>query len=76
MVKFVFDYFHIYFSIFFFQHLVTHLINESLQTKDIIQSSFDLLGELMKFNASGYKQFNECIESTSQVYHGFFFLNS
>ncbi|XP_065676385.1 short transient receptor potential channel 4-associated protein-like [Hydra vulgaris] len=49
------------------KHLVHNLINENLQSKEIIQSSFDLLGELMKFNACGYIKFNECIESSKQI---------
>lgn len=32
-----------------------------MKTKEVLQSSFDLLGELMKFNSTGFKEFNDSI---------------
>jgi len=46
---------------------VQHIINEETKSKEIIQSSFDLLGELMKFNSSGFQTFNDAVESDAQV---------
>jgi hypothetical protein len=32
-----------------------------MKTKEVLQSSFDLLGELMKFNYIAFKEFNDVI---------------
>ena len=54
-------------SLFFsFQHLVDHITSEELKPKEILQSSFDLLGELMKFNQFAFIRFDQAI-STKQV---------
>lgn len=42
-------------------------MEERTKSKDILQSSFDLLGEVMKFNAHAFRQFNEAVCSESQV---------
>ena len=44
-----------------------HIVNDETKSKEIIQSSFDLLGELMKFNSSGFQNFNDAIENEQQV---------
>ena len=54
-------------SLFFsLQHLVDHITSEELKPKEILQSSFDLLGELMKFNQFAFIRFDQAI-STKQV---------
>jgi len=40
------------------EHLVDHITSEELKPKEILQSSFDLLGELMKFNPFAFKRFD------------------
>lgn len=42
-------------------------MEERTKSKDILQSSFDLLGEVMKFNAHAFRQFNEAVCRESQV---------
>ena len=39
-----------------------------MKTKEILQSSFDLLGELMKFNYISFKEFNDCITDAEVSY--------
>lgn len=41
--------------------LVDHICSKEMKTKEVLQSSFDLLGELMKFNYVGFKEFNDVI---------------
>ncbi|XP_028410045.1 short transient receptor potential channel 4-associated protein-like [Dendronephthya gigantea] len=41
--------------------LVQHICSKEMKTKEVLQSSFDLLGELMKFNYIAFKEFNEVI---------------
>lgn len=48
------------------KHLVQHITDRDTKSKEIIQSSFDLLGELMKFNSTGFQHFNDAIESDEQ----------
>jgi len=51
---------------FLLQHLVDHITSDELKPKEILQSSFDLLGELMKFNPFAFKRFDQVI-SDKQV---------
>lgn len=48
------------------KHLFDHIVNSDTKAKEIIQSSFDLLGELMKFNETGFQEFNNAVESDHQ----------
>ncbi|XP_057291959.1 short transient receptor potential channel 4-associated protein-like [Hydractinia symbiolongicarpus] len=48
------------------KHLYEHIVTSDTKAKEIIQSSFDLLGELMKFNVAGFVQFNQSVESGAQ----------
>jgi len=48
------------------KHLFEHITDNDTKAKEIIQSSFDLLGEVMKFNADGYQQFNDAIDADHQ----------
>lgn len=41
--------------------LVNHICSKEMKTKEDLQSSFDLLGELMKFNYTAFQEFNESI---------------
>ncbi|XP_032219166.1 short transient receptor potential channel 4-associated protein isoform X2 [Nematostella vectensis] len=43
------------------EHLVEHITSPELKPKEILQSSFDLLGELMKFNEVAFKIFNSVV---------------
>ncbi|CAH3021733.1 unnamed protein product [Porites evermanni] len=43
------------------EHLVDHITSDELKPKEILQSSFDLLGELMKFNPFAFKRFDQVI---------------
>jgi fatty acid/phospholipid biosynthesis enzyme len=38
-----------------------------MKTKEVVQSSFDLLGELMKFNYVGFKEFNDIITEAEVI---------
>ncbi|XP_031558497.1 short transient receptor potential channel 4-associated protein-like isoform X2 [Actinia tenebrosa] len=44
------------------KHLVEHIGSSEMKPKEILQSSFDLLGELMKFNPIAFKIFNSVID--------------
>nr|XP_006817993.1 PREDICTED: short transient receptor potential channel 4-associated protein-like [Saccoglossus kowalevskii] len=44
-------------------HIIRHMIDNDVKSKEILQSSFDLLGELMKFNVNAFKRFNKLITS-------------
>ena len=48
------------------KHLFDHIVNSDTKAKEIIQSSFDLLGELMKFNETGFQEFNNAVENDAQ----------
>lgn len=48
------------------KHLFDHIVNSETRAKEIIQSSFDLLGEVMKFNAAGFLEFNKAVENEAQ----------
>ena len=50
------------------KHLFDHIVNSDTKAKEIIQSSFDLLGELMKFNEAGFQEFNNAVENDAQVF--------
>ena len=51
---------------FFLQHIVEHTLKEETKSKEVLQSNFDLLAELMKFNRTAYKRF-EGIVNTEEV---------
>ncbi|XP_033101532.1 short transient receptor potential channel 4-associated protein-like [Anneissia japonica] len=42
------------------EHLVRHMIDNDIKSKEILQSSFDLLAELMKFNHKAFERFERC----------------
>eukprot|EP00795_Rhopilema_esculentum_P001923 gene1923-16433_t len=48
------------------EHLLEHINNPETKSKEILQSSFDLLGELMKFNEEAFKRFNTYFNADAQ----------
>ena len=38
-----------------------------MKTKEVLQSSFDLLGELMKFNYLAFKEFNDVVTESEVI---------
>eukprot|EP00794_Sanderia_malayensis_P018931 gene18931-20836_t len=48
------------------EHLLGDILNPETKSKEILQSSFDLLGELMKFNQPAFQRFNNCIVTDKQ----------
>jgi len=51
------------------QHLVDHIGSSEIKPKEILQSNFDLLGELMKFNPIAFKIFNSVIDDKKVGVH-------
>src|SRR5437870_2020498 len=49
------------------QHILSSLVRVEWQHKEILQSSFDLLGELLKFNLEAFRQLNELLASGTKV---------
>jgi Trpc4-associated protein len=45
----------------FFQHVATNIVEHEIRHKEILQSSFDLLGELVKFNIEEFRSFDESV---------------
>ncbi|GFY53685.1 hypothetical protein TNIN_156591 [Trichonephila inaurata madagascariensis] len=48
------------------QHVVQNLITSNIRHKEVLQSSFDLLGELMKFNIAAFIEFNSYMHNTAK----------
>ncbi|KAJ8302972.1 hypothetical protein KUTeg_019368 [Tegillarca granosa] len=45
------------------QHVATNIVEHEIRHKEILQSSFDLLGELIKFNIEAFKSFEEILST-------------
>ncbi|KAK3086456.1 hypothetical protein FSP39_018709 [Pinctada imbricata] len=45
------------------QHVASNIVEHEIRHKEILQSSFDLLGELVKFNVEAFKTFEEILVS-------------
>ncbi|XP_064640748.1 short transient receptor potential channel 4-associated protein-like isoform X2 [Lineus longissimus] len=45
------------------QHVAGNIVEHDIRPKEILQSSFDLLGELIKFNISAFKTFDKILDS-------------
>lgn len=45
--------------LFFLQYVVFNIVEYEIRYKEILQSSFDLFGELIKFNVEVFKIFEE-----------------
>uniref|UniRef100_A0AAY4D051 Short transient receptor potential channel 4-associated protein n=1 Tax=Denticeps clupeoides TaxID=299321 RepID=A0AAY4D051_9TELE len=45
------------------EHILFCIIDSGCKSRDVLQSYFDLLGELMKFNFDAFKRFNEYVNT-------------
>ncbi|KAL4234774.1 Short transient receptor putative channel 4-associated protein [Mactra antiquata] len=52
------------------QHVASNIVEHEIRHKEILQSSFDLLGELVKFNIEAFKTF-DCILTTKEKFDKF-----
>ena len=53
-----------------FQHIASNILEHDTKPKEILQSSFDLLGELIKFNIDAFKAFDKVL-NTKQKFDAF-----
>lgn len=49
------------------QHILYCIIDSGCTSHDVLQSYFDLLGELMKFNIDAFKRFNKYVNTEEKV---------
>ncbi|CAB1353523.1 unnamed protein product [Coregonus sp. 'balchen'] len=49
------------------EHILFCIIDSGCKSKDVLQSYFDLLGELMKFNIDTFKRFNKYVSTDDKV---------
>lgn len=49
------------------QHILFCIIDSGCTSRDVLQSYFDLLGELMKFNIDAFKRFNKYVNTAEKV---------
>lgn len=49
------------------QHILYCIVDSECKSRDVLQSYFDLLGELMKFNVDAFKRFNRYINTDAKV---------
>lgn len=49
------------------QHILFCIIDSGCTSRDVLQSYFDLLGELMKFNIDAFKRFNKYVNTPEKV---------
>lgn len=54
-------------SSFLPQHILFCIIDSGCTSRDVLQSYFDLLGELMKFNIDAFKRFNKYVNTPEKV---------
>ncbi|XP_071022906.1 short transient receptor potential channel 4-associated protein-like, partial [Oncorhynchus clarkii lewisi] len=45
------------------EHILFSIIDSGCKSRDVLQSYFDLLGELMKFNIDAFKKFNKYVNT-------------
>ncbi|XP_061163195.1 short transient receptor potential channel 4-associated protein-like isoform X1 [Saccostrea echinata] len=45
------------------QHVASNIVEHEIRHKEILQSSFDLLGELIKFNVEAFRTFEEILHT-------------
>ncbi|XP_033753998.1 short transient receptor potential channel 4-associated protein-like [Pecten maximus] len=48
------------------QHVASNIVEHEIRHKEILQSSFDLLGELIKFNIEAFKTFEEILTTQAK----------
>ena len=51
----------------YFQHVASNIVEHEIRHKEILQSSFDLLGELVKFNIEAFKTFDNIFTTQQKV---------
>ena len=49
------------------EHVTSNIISTDIGLKEILQSSFDLLGELVKFNFDAFKVFEKVFDTNEKV---------
>ena len=49
------------------QHIACNIVDNDIRLKEILQSSFDLLGELVKFNLESFQNFDKVFTSQEKV---------
>lgn len=49
------------------QHILFCIIDSECKSRDVLQSYFDLLGELMKFNIDAFRRFNKYVNTEEKV---------
>lgn len=49
------------------QQILYCIVDSECKSRDVLQSYFDLLGELMKFNIDAFKRFNKYINTDEKV---------
>jgi len=49
------------------QHVASNIVDHEIRHKEILQSSFDLLGELVKFNIEAFKTFDSILTTQEKV---------
>lgn len=59
---------HDIFWLYYFQHVASNIVEHEIRHKEILQSSFDLLGELIKFNWEAFKTFDSVLTTPSKVF--------
>ena len=50
-----------------YQHVASNIVEHEIRHKEILQSSFDLLGELVKFNIDAFKTFDTILTTQEKV---------
>jgi len=55
------------FSVYLLQHVASNIVEHEIRHKEILQSSFDLLGELVKFNIDAFKTFDTILTTQEKV---------
>ncbi|XP_008570247.1 PREDICTED: short transient receptor potential channel 4-associated protein isoform X2 [Galeopterus variegatus] len=48
------------------EHILYCIVDSECKSRDVLQSYFDLLGELMKFNVDAFKRFNKYINTDAK----------
>ncbi|KAI6074144.1 Short transient receptor potential channel 4-associated protein isoform X2 [Aix galericulata] len=50
------------------EHILYCIVDSECKSRDVLQSYFDLLGELMKFNIDAFKRFNKYINTDEKIF--------
>ncbi|KAK2149750.1 hypothetical protein LSH36_438g02046 [Paralvinella palmiformis] len=49
------------------QHIASNIVDHDVRPKEILQSSFDLLGELVKFNIEAFREFAKVLNTQARM---------